>query len=92
MEEPSFYHDTWVEVDLDAIYNNVTRIKELIPDDVEVFAVIKENAYGHDYVPVEKTALEAGVIRLAVTFLDEALVLCRAGYSIDFSIRSFAAA
>ncbi|YAR62488.1 alanine racemase [Bacillus cytotoxicus] len=79
MEELSFYRDTWVEVDLDAIYNNVTRIKELIRDDVEIFAVVKGNAYGHGYVPVAKTALEAGATRLAVAFLDEALILRRAG-------------
>ena len=59
--------------------NNVTHIKESIPSDVEIFAVVKANAYGHDYVPVAKTALEAGATRLAVAFLDEALVLRRAG-------------
>lgn len=79
MEESLFYRDTWVEVNLDAIYNNVTHIKEIIPENVEVFAVVKGNSYGHDYVPVVKTALEAGATRLAVAFLDEALVLRRAG-------------
>ncbi|WP_410985198.1 alanine racemase [Bacillus cereus] len=79
MEESSFYRDTWVEVNLDAIYNNVTHIKEIIPESVEIFAVVKGNAYGHDYVTVAKTVLEAGATRLAVAFLDEALVLRRAG-------------
>ncbi|MDR4151353.1 alanine racemase, partial [Bacillus thuringiensis] len=50
MEDATFYRDTWVEVDLDAIYNTVTHIKELIPSDVEIFAVVKANAYGQDYV------------------------------------------
>ncbi|MBJ8028826.1 alanine racemase [Bacillus cereus group sp. N21] len=79
MEKSSFYRDTWVEVNLDAIYNNVTHIKEIIPESVEIFAVVKANAYGHDYVLVARTALEAGATRLAVAFLDEALVLRRAG-------------
>ncbi|PEY33607.1 alanine racemase [Bacillus cereus] len=79
MEESSFCRDTWVEVNLDAIYNNVTHIKEIIPENVEVFAVVKGNSYGHDYVPGAKTALEAGATRLAVAFLDEALVLRRSG-------------
>ncbi|WP_459503407.1 alanine racemase [Bacillus sp. C1] len=79
MEESPFYRDTWVEVNLDAIYNNVMHIKEIIPRDVEIFAVVKGNAYGHDYIPVARTALEAGATRLAVAFLDEALVLRRAG-------------
>ncbi|HHK5548424.1 MULTISPECIES: alanine racemase [Bacillus] len=86
MEEAPFYRDTWVEVDLDAIYNNVTHIKEFIPSDVEIFAVVKANAYGHDYVPVAKTALEAGATRLAVAFLDEALVLRRAGITVPILV------
>ena len=86
MEEAPFYRDTWVEVDLDAIYNNITHIKDFIPSDVEIFAVVKANAYGHDYVPVAKTALEAGATRLAVAFLDEALVLRRAGITVPILV------
>lgn len=41
MEEAPFYRDTWVEVDLDAIYNNVTHIKEFIPSDVEILPLLK---------------------------------------------------
>ncbi|MEI4832410.1 alanine racemase [Bacillus sp. FJAT-53711] len=79
MEKSPFYRDTWVEVNLDAIYNNLTRIKSIIPKNVEIFAVVKANAYGHGSVQVANTALAAGATRLAVAFLDEALVLRRAG-------------
>lgn len=79
MEKSPFYRDTWVEINLDAIYDNLTRIKSIIPKNVEIFAVVKANAYGHGSVQIANTALAAGAIRLAVAFLDEALVLRRAG-------------
>ncbi len=43
-------------------------LKSSFRSNVEIFAVVKANAYGHDYVPVAKTALEAGATRLAVAF------------------------
>ncbi|MFX3625671.1 MAG: alanine racemase [Ectobacillus sp.] len=79
MKESLFYRDTWVEVDLDAIYQNVENAKSHIPKDAEVIAVVKANAYGHGGAPVARTALEAGASRLAVAFLDEALALREAG-------------
>lgn len=40
MKFAPFYRDTWVEVNLDAIYNNIIRIKKLIPENVEFIAVV----------------------------------------------------
>ncbi|MFD3450450.1 alanine racemase [Microbacteriaceae bacterium 4G12] len=79
MRGSSFYRDTWVEVDLDAIYKNVVNATNHVPNDVEVIAVVKANAYGHGDAPVARTALEAGATRLAVAFLDEAIALREAG-------------
>ena len=73
-----FYRDTWAEVDLDAIAYNVNQIKKLHPKK-DIFAVVKANGYGHGDVEVSKVALEAGVTNLAVSGLDEALGLRRAG-------------
>lgn len=83
-----FYRDTWVEVNLDAIYNNIIRIKKLIPENVEFIAVIKGNAYGHGAIQVSKVALEAGATRLAVALLDEALLLRRAGIGVPILVMS----
>ncbi|WP_416829379.1 alanine racemase [Ectobacillus polymachus] len=79
MKVSSFYRDTWIEVDLDAIHENVRHAREHIPEDVELFAVVKANAYGHGAAYVARAALEAGATRLAVAFLDEALAMRRAG-------------
>lgn len=74
-EQFFFYRDTWVEVDLDCITENVKAVKQRLPDRVAIIAVVKANAYGHGDYQVAQAALEAGATMLAVAFLDEALSL-----------------
>lgn len=74
-----FYRDTWAEIDLDCIAKNVSAVKEQLPNEVEFFAVVKANAYGHGDVQVAKTALNAGASYLAVAFMDEAIALREKG-------------
>lgn len=74
-----FYRDTWAEIQLDYLKENVLSVRDHLPKDVEIFAVVKANGYGHGDVQVAKTALEAGAHGLAVAFLDEALVLRKNG-------------
>lgn len=78
-EMSSFHRDTWVEVDLDCIYENVSRIQEHVTKEVAVIAVVKANAYGHGDAQVARVALEAGAKYLAVSFLDEAMSLRKQG-------------
>ncbi|MCD7036708.1 alanine racemase [Metabacillus sp. GX 13764] len=78
IEEP-FYRDTWAEINLDAIQNNVRNMKKLSGEKVKIIAVVKANAYGHGYAEVAEAALAAGAESLAVAFLDEGLYLRSAG-------------
>ncbi|MGJ7922756.1 alanine racemase [Neobacillus sp. LXY-4] len=78
-EQGFFYRDTWAEIDLDRVSANITGLKELLPNDVEIIAVVKANAYGHGDVQISNTALMAGATYLAVAFLDEALSLRKKG-------------
>jgi len=71
-----FYRDTWVEVNLDRIAENVSNIKRHAGFE-NLFAVVKANAYGHGDVEVARAALDAGATHLAVAFMDEALKLRR---------------
>ncbi|WP_078429414.1 alanine racemase [Alkalihalobacterium alkalinitrilicum] len=71
----SFYRDTWVEVNLDHIRENVRNIKASFKQNMEIMAVVKADGYGHGAIPVAETALEAGASYLAVAILDEALQL-----------------
>ncbi|MGQ9767523.1 MAG: alanine racemase [Anaerolineae bacterium] len=70
---------TWAEIDLDAITHNVGAFKRHVGERVEVYAVVKANAYGHGAVPVARAALSAGATRLAVHRLAEGIALRRAG-------------
>ena len=78
-EQIYFYRDTWAEIDLDCIAENVSSVKKHLPGQVEIIAVVKANAYGHGDVQVAKTALSAGASFLAVALMDEAVALRRKG-------------
>ena len=66
-----------VRVDLDAIRENVARLRT--STSAELMAVVKADGYGHGMVPVAWAALDAGADWLGVCTLDEALTLRRAG-------------
>ena len=66
---------TWAEIDLDAIAWNGHAFRQFIGDGIDIFAVVKANAYGHGAVPVAQAALQAGANRLAVHRLVEAIEL-----------------
>lgn len=72
-------HRAWVEVDHHAIRANLAKVRELAGAEKQVIAVVKANAYGHGVVPVAKTLAAAGVERLAVATVSEAVQLRRAG-------------
>lgn len=78
-EQGYFYRDTWVEIDLDRVSENIKGLRERLPDNVGIMAVVKANAYGHGDVQISNTAIVAGASYLAVAFLDEALSLRKKG-------------
>ncbi|WP_019244126.1 alanine racemase [Bacillus massilioanorexius] len=75
----AFYRDTWAEINLDYIYDNVSKMKSMLNEDVKLCAVVKANGYGHGDLEVAQTAIEAGADFLAVAFLDEAIILRKKG-------------
>lgn len=75
----ALYRDTWVEVNLNAIEYNIQQIKQKLPKNSQIFAVVKANAYGHGDVQVAKKALASGANALAVALLEEAIALREAG-------------
>ena len=81
MSAPRSPHRAWIEVDHDAIRANLAEIRALAPD-AEVIGVVKANAYGHGDVPVARTLVDAGVGRLAVATVDEAIRLRDAGIAV----------
>ncbi|MEH7418087.1 alanine racemase [Neobacillus drentensis] len=85
-KQVNFYRDTWAEVDLDCITENVSSVKKHLPDQVEIIAVVKANAYGHGDVQVAKAALLAGASFLAVAFMDEAVAIRHKGIKVPILV------
>lgn len=77
---------TRIEINLDAIANNVKNIKELIGEKKELMSVVKGNAYGHDVLEVISVVLNNGATRLAVARLEEGIFLRKAGITVPILI------
>ena len=75
----NFNDRTWAEVDLDAIEYNYRTVRSSLPKGTKTCCVVKGNAYGHGAVRVAKLLSDAGADFFAVSNIDEALILRRAG-------------
>ena len=71
--------DRWLEIDINAIKHNLEQVKALLDESVRLIAVIKADAYGHGAMETARILYQNGVDFFAVTFLEEALALRRAG-------------
>jgi len=69
----------WAEINLDCISSNVAEIQKAVGPHTEIMAVVKADAYGHGVMETVQTLLDAGISRLAVSMLDEALQLRKIG-------------
>ena len=72
------YRPTVVEVDLDAVRDNV---RKLLPARAELLAVVKADGYGHGDAAAARAALEAGASWLGVATVEEGLGLRDRGIS-----------
>ena len=69
---------TVAEIDLAAIQRNLARVRQVIGPGVQIFGVVKADAYGHGAVPVAR-ALEPLCSALAVSLVEEGMELRAAG-------------
>lgn len=87
----SFYRDTWVEVNLDAIPANMGAFQRRLPKQTKLMAVVKADGYGHGAIPIAREALAAGAAYLGVATLDEALELRNAGIDAPILVMGYTA-
>ncbi|KKW29018.1 MAG: alanine racemase [Candidatus Uhrbacteria bacterium GW2011_GWD2_52_7] len=66
---------TWVEVSGSAVAHNISCLQASLGDQAGFCAVLKANAYGHDLALMTKLCVEQGVTRVAVDWIDEALLV-----------------
>ncbi len=80
-------YSTWLEVDLEAIRNNVRQISKI--SQTQVMAVIKANGYGHGAEAVARAALQAGAAWCGVARIEEALALREAHINGNLMVLGF---
>ena len=69
----------WREVDLVALGHNARVLREALPPETELMAVVKAEAYGHGGGSTARALQKAGVRAFAVSCLTEGIALRRAG-------------
>ncbi|RHW34889.1 alanine racemase [Lysinibacillus yapensis] len=90
MQNNNYFRPTKAIIDLEAIRNNVRRLKEYLKPGVQIIAVVKANAYGHGDVEVAGAAIQSGATMLAVATPDEALHLRQYFHDIDILVLGYA--
>lgn len=65
------YRNTYAEIDLNALKDNLKNIMNAADSQGKMILCVKADAYGHGAVEVSQAALEAGVIGLAVELPEE---------------------
>ena len=69
----------WIEINRAALRHNFAQIQTLVGDQTRIIAVVKANAYGCGAPECARVFVDEGAQMLAVTRVDEALELRRAG-------------
>lgn len=77
MPNAPYAHPAWIEVNLEQFKQNILSIKKYIKNR-KICVPIKANAYGHGLIPIAKAAEEAGADYLAVSCLQEGVLLRKA--------------
>jgi len=79
---PALPRTAWIEIDLDALVDNVRLLQGMLPEGARLDGVVKADAYGHGAVPVARALVAAGVESLSVATYDEGLELRQAGIAV----------
>ncbi len=80
---------SWVEIDREALANNVRLIRAALGPKVAFMATVKADAYGHGAVTVSRIALRNGADYLAVASVAEALEIRNAGIDAPILVLSY---
>lgn len=66
---------TFAEIDLAALHHNLKAIRSSLPDNMEILAVVKADAYGHGFEEISRELQDLGVNAFGVAFLGEGVQL-----------------
>ncbi|MFO7880988.1 MAG: alanine racemase [Kosmotogaceae bacterium] len=83
-----FSRKTYLEIDLSAYKSNLRYFQRKIGH-TDLMAVVKSDGYGHGAKEIAKIAIESGVNKLAVAFLEEGIELREAGIKAPILIMNY---
>lgn len=79
----------WIELDLDALRQNVALLQKCIPDDCRLMPAVKANAYGHGAIPIARELNRLGIDCFCVACAAEGIELRRAGITGEILILGY---
>jgi alanine racemase len=72
-------HQTYVEIDLNAIKNNISFFKQKLPETTKILAMVKASSYGSGIEQIGQYLERIGIHSLGVAYADEGVELRRIG-------------
>ena len=69
----------WIQLDMNALSENVSLLRSLMPEGCRLMPAIKANAYGHGAVPIARELNRLGVDAFCVACITEGISLRKAG-------------
>jgi alanine racemase len=83
----SVRHPNWIEIDLDALQNNLQYLRSSIPKSTALLLPVKADAYGHGSLAVSYTAQKSGLVdMLGVAHLFEGALLRQYGITLPILV------
>ncbi len=79
-------HETILEVNLNAVVNNLNHFRSFLHPDTKMVCMIKADAYGAGAVEIAKTLQDHRVDYLAVAVADEGVTLRKAGITANIMV------
>lgn len=79
----------WVEVNLSNLRHNARVLKAIMPEQCELMAVVKANAYGHGACLTAECLQKEGVRQFAVASLEEGIALRKHGITGEILILGY---
>lgn len=80
----SITRPNWIEINLDALQNNIRFVRSLIPSSTKILLPVKADSYGHGSLACSYAAKAYGVDFLGVAHITEGILLRQ--YGIDLEI------
>lgn len=82
---------SWIEINLKNLEHNVSVLKNAMPPESEIMAVVKANAYGHGDFEISSHLNKMGVNAFACATLDEGITLRKSGIQGEILILGYTA-